>query len=59
MDFDEKKALEEELEMVRAKRFDNNMCDHWSDYNYKIDRECFAKEQELEERLAQLKKEQK
>jgi len=49
-----REELTKNLEAVRDRRFMNNMEDHWSDYNFKIDRECADQIRLLEKALAEL-----
>lgn len=49
--------LNEQIQELERKRFMNQMCDHWTDEHFSIDRELTAKIKELKKQLAELEEE--
>lgn len=49
--------LNEQIQELERKRFMNQMCDHWTDENYSLDRELADKINELKTQLEELEKE--
>ena len=49
--------LNEQIQELERKRFMNQMCDHWTDENYSLDRELTGKIKELKAQLEELEKE--
>lgn len=49
--------LNEQIQELERKRFMNQMCDHWTDEHYSLDRELTAEIKKLKAQLAELEKE--
>jgi uncharacterized protein YbaP (TraB family) len=43
--------LNEQIQELERKRFMNQMCDHWTDENYSLDRELTQQINKLKEQL--------